>query len=67
MSSGAPAAGDKVYVMTPAPTPESFTYLSYRTGSGCTSSSSSTSNAYPVREAGVVPSVIKPLSIVPAA
>jgi len=66
MSSGTPAAGDKVYVMTPAPTPESFTYLSYRTGSGCTSSSSSTSNAYPVREAGVVPSVLKPLTIVPS-
>jgi hypothetical protein len=60
-----PGPGSRIYV-TLAGTPENFTYQSYRNSSGCTTSSSSTSNQLPVKEAGVVPSVQKPLQLVPA-
>ncbi len=60
-----PGPGSRIYV-TRAGTPENFTYQSYRSSSGCTTSSSSTSNMLPVKEAGVVPSVQKPLQLVPA-
>jgi hypothetical protein len=60
-----PVPGSKVYVELPG-TPESFTYQSYKTSSGCTTTSSSTSNMLAVKEAGTVPNVQKPLSLVPA-
>ncbi|HEV7774472.1 MAG TPA: hypothetical protein VGO48_14420 [Conexibacter sp.] len=60
-----PGPGSRIYV-TLAGTPENFTYQSYRSSSGCTTSSSSTSNQLPVKEAGVVPSVQKPLQLIPA-
>ena len=63
---GPPSAGSKIYVMSPAASAESFTYLSYRTSSGCTTSSSSVSNAYPAHEAGTLPAIVKPLTIAPA-
>ena len=63
---GPPTPGSKIYVMTPAASAESFTYQSLRTSSGCATSSSSVSNAYPAHQAGTLPSIVKPLTIVPA-
>jgi hypothetical protein len=60
-----PVPGSKVYVELPG-TPESFTYQSYKTSSGCTTTSSSTSNMLAVKEAGTVPNLQKPLSLAPA-
>jgi hypothetical protein len=60
-----PVPGSAVYVMLPG-TPESFRYESYKTSSGCTTTSSTTSNQLPVRSAGTVPAVQKPLSLAPA-
>jgi hypothetical protein len=60
-----PGPGSRIYV-TLAGTPENFTYQSYRSISGCTTSSSSTSNMLPVNQAGVVPAVQKPLQLIPA-
>ena len=63
---GPPSAGSKIYIMQPAASAESFTYQSYRSSSGCTTSSAGVSNAYPAKEAGVLPSLTKPLTVVPA-
>ena len=63
---GPPVPGSKIYVMSPAASAESFTYQSIRTSSGCSTTSSSVSNAYPAHEAGTLPSIVKPLTIVPS-
>ncbi|HZV75017.1 MAG TPA: hypothetical protein VFF79_14975 [Conexibacter sp.] len=62
---GPPVPGSNVYVMTNGSGAESFTYQSVKTSAGCTNSSGGISSAFPVRAAGTVPAVQKPLSIVP--
>ena len=48
-----------------AKTPVTFTSPSRLTSGGCTNSSTSASNVVPVDQGGVVPTVQKPLTIVP--
>ncbi len=60
-----PTPGSVLYQPLPG-TPESFTSQSYRSTSGCTTSSSGQSAMLPVRAAGTVPSVTRPLYIAPA-
>jgi hypothetical protein len=61
-----PSAGSQIYSMQGTGSPTSFSYQSVKTSSGCTNSSSTVSQAFPVTSAGTVPAVQKPLSIVPA-
>lgn len=60
-----PGPGSTIYQPLPG-TPESFTAQSSRSASTCTTSSSGASTMLPVKAAGVVPSVARPLRIVPA-
>jgi hypothetical protein len=59
-----PAPGSAMYFPTTL-TPESFTYQSFRTSSGCTNSTGTANPAYPVEQDGVVPIVQEPLRLVP--
>ncbi len=62
---GPPSPGSKIYVALPG-TPESFSALSYKNSTGCNAGPQGVSGAYTVKQAGVVPSITKPLSVVPA-
>jgi hypothetical protein len=60
-----PVPGSDVYVAQPG-TPQAFTAASRRDGSGCAAVSTGVSGALPVKAAGTVPSVTKPLFYAPA-
>ena len=59
-----PAPGSQMYSMIPG-TPESFTYESVRTSSGCSNSRAAVTYGFPVRENGVVPIAQEPLRLQP--
>ncbi len=60
-----PNPGSQIYAEQPG-TAQSFTAQSVKSAGGCTNSSGGVTQMFPVKTAGVVPAVQKPLSFVPA-
>jgi hypothetical protein len=61
------APGTNAYTVIPGSTFESFSYLSRRTSAGCTDTAATgITGVLPAQVAGTVPSVQKPLEVVPA-
>jgi hypothetical protein len=59
-----PVPGTQIYSAIPGP-PESFTYQSVRSSTGCRNSSAAVTFGFQVRENGIVPIVQEPLRLVP--
>jgi hypothetical protein len=60
-----PGPGSQMYSAILSVAPESFTYESVRTSTGCADSRSAIAEAYPARENGIVPIVQEPLVLQP--
>jgi len=60
-----PTPGSQIYSAIPANAPESFTWQSRRTASGCTNDTGSVTLGYQVTENGTVPLAQEPLMLVP--